>query len=59
MLHLVPNSYFLNHVLVNKSYIFQDLLLCCSVLFQGRRGSSAESDHHMKRSQSVSQQLGG
>ncbi|KAK2589187.1 hypothetical protein KPH14_002001 [Odynerus spinipes] len=25
----------------------------------GRRGSNADSDHHMKRSQSVSQQLGG
>ncbi|XP_020706803.2 F-BAR domain only protein 2 isoform X2 [Athalia rosae] len=25
----------------------------------GRRGSNAETDHHMKRSQSVSQQLGG
>jgi len=26
---------------------------------QGRRGSNTDSDHHMKRSQSVSQQLGG
>lgn len=26
---------------------------------QGRRGSNADADHHMKRSQSVSQQLGG
>lgn len=31
----------------------------CVMFEQGRRGSNTDSDHHMKRSQSVSQQLGG
>lgn len=29
------------------------------MIFKGRRGSNAETELHMKRSQSVSQQLGG
>lgn len=33
--------------------------MACMCIQQGRRGSNTDSDHHMKRSQSVSQQLGG
>ncbi|PNF33740.1 F-BAR domain only protein 2 [Cryptotermes secundus] len=37
----------------------ENLSLSPVAMVSGRRGSNAESDHHMKRSQSVSQQLGG
>ncbi|XP_071438824.1 F-BAR domain only protein 2 isoform X4 [Hetaerina americana] len=37
----------------------ENLSLSPGGLISGRRGSNSEADHHMKRSQSVSQQLGG
>ncbi|XP_069693088.1 F-BAR domain only protein 2 isoform X2 [Periplaneta americana] len=37
----------------------ENLSLSPVAMVTGRRGSNADSDHHMKRSQSVSQQLGG
>ncbi|XP_046405165.1 F-BAR domain only protein 2 isoform X1 [Ischnura elegans] len=37
----------------------ENLSLSPGGLMTGRRGSNSETDHHMKRSQSVSQQLGG
>jgi hypothetical protein len=42
-----------------KQYNIMESLINMYYEFQGRRGSNAESEHHMKRSQSVSQQLGG